>query len=382
MSGTYRRRRLWSLGLAAVVALTIVPATNARLRVAARAADLIRPAPAATVAAPICEPGATDSVRAVPWFRLDPVLDDAGALAGQRLVAGSADDIAPLELSLEPESFASGPTDGLVVVGSDDGRRSTIRLVDAGRGCVTRTIATTDLVRRAVLDATGEALYEHRLDRRSRASLGIWRRSIDGSGRAERILEPLPPNERIGLVFATELFWSDDGATLAVLSCGEVACVTRLVGGDGAVRIVDDEAVGEALGMADGRLVGYGRCHGLPCPIVVHDPDAGSTRTIVPAAGLARLVAGPDGPSVAFEDVGHGSVAIVDLDGSARRDLGPAAGGLRVVPPAFLASAGAELPPGWFALGPDGRPGGERGSDWRAVDAGDGRVLPAAEVLP
>jgi hypothetical protein len=101
----------------------------------------------------------------------------------------------------------------------------------------------------------------------------------------------------------------------------------------------------------------------------------------VPSAGLARLVAGPDGPSVAFEDTGHRSVAIVDLDGIARRDLAAPPGGLRVVPPAFLASAGAGLPPGWFALGPDGRRGGH-GADWRVVDAGDGRLLPAAEVVP
>ena len=91
MSGTYRRRRLWSLALAAVVALTIVPATNARLRVAARAADGVPRAPAATLAAAICEPGGADPARAVTWFRLDPVLDDGGALAGQRLVAGSAE---------------------------------------------------------------------------------------------------------------------------------------------------------------------------------------------------------------------------------------------------------------------------------------------------
>ena len=265
---------------------------------------------------PICEPGGADPVRAVPWFRLDPVLDDGGALAGQRLVAGSAGERGAARALARAGVVRVRPDDGLVVAGSDDGRRSTIRLLDAA-----------PRLRRADLRDDGpraagrprpdrRALYEHRLERRSRASLGIWRRPIDGLGRAEQILEPLPPNERIGLVFATELFWSDDGATLAVLSCGSVACLTRLVGADGAVRVVDDEAVGETLGMADGRLVGYGRCHGLPCPIVVHDPDAGSTRTIVPAAGLARLVAGPDGPSVAFEDVGHGSVAIVDLGGN------------------------------------------------------------------
>ena len=381
MSGTYRRRRLWSLALAAVVAVTIVPAAHAHAWIAGRSA-VVRSTPPTTIAAARCEPGA-DEDGTVPWFRLDPILDGDGALAGQRLTAGSGGDVAPVELSLGPESFASGPTGGLVVSGSDDGRRSTIRVLDAARACVARTFTTTDLVRRAVLDATGETIFEHQLDRRSRASLGVWRRVIEGAGAAERILEPLPANDRIGLVFATELFWSDDGATLVVLSCGEAACLTRLVNiVDGTVRVVDDAAVGQTLGMAGGRLVAYGRCQGLPCPIVVHDPEAGSTRTIVPAAGLASVIVGRDGPSVAFEDADHGSIGIVDLDGSRQRDLATPVGELRVVPPPFLASAGAELPRGLFALGADGRPGGDRGSNWRVVDADDGRLLPATEVVP
>ena len=379
MSDEVRRRRVWSLGLAAIVAVSIGPAVDARAHVAMRLPSA--PSTAAPSGCELNDGGVGDAVGT--WYRLDPVLDAEGVLTGQRLIAGRIDGAETLGLELDPESFASGPADGLLVVGSDDGRRSTVRIVDVGRSCVVASTSAADVVRRAVLDRGGRFLYEHRVDRRTRASIGVWRRPVDDLDRDRRVLGPLPANDRIGLVFATELLWSADGGTLVVLSCGEAACVTRLLQPDsGAATTVDDDRVGEALGIADGRLLAYGACQGLPCSLVTYDVGAGEVRTLARAAGVARIVERIDGAAVAFEDVVDGSIRIVDLDGRDRLDLAGPSDGARLVPPAHLSMADVELPRGWFAMGADGRLGTSDVSNWRLIDADDGRALPASEVIP
>ncbi len=54
-------------------------------------------------------------------------------------------------LDLPAESFAAGPVRGQVLVGSDDGVRSTLRLIDVGRGCATAVGTSTDVIRRAII---------------------------------------------------------------------------------------------------------------------------------------------------------------------------------------------------------------------------------------
>jgi hypothetical protein len=377
MSDEVRRRRLWSLGIAVIVAASIGPVVDARSHVAMRL-----PSAGVAAAAP-CESLESRNESVATWYRLDPVLDAEGALAGQRLLAGRLEGAGTLDLELGPEAFASGPTDGWLVVGSDDGHRSTVRIIDAASSCEIASVATTDVVRRAVLDSDGGSIYEHRVDRRTRASLGVWRRPIDDLGRDRRVLGPLPPNERVGLVFATELVWSTDGRTLAVLSCGEVACVTRLLDvASGNATTIDDDRVGETLGIAGGRVVAYGQCHGLPCPVIAFDPNTRAVRRLARSAGLARVVDRIDGAAVAFEDPADGSLRIVDVDGRERLDISPFWDGMRIVPPAHVAMAGLDVERGWLALGPDGRPGGGSRSDWRLIDVDDGQALPATEVIP
>ena len=63
------------------------------------------------------------------WYRLDPVLDEHGSLAGQRLTVGLVGGPAR-HLDLAPESFVSGPVGGVVLVGDDDGTESRLRLLD------------------------------------------------------------------------------------------------------------------------------------------------------------------------------------------------------------------------------------------------------------
>ena len=52
-------------------------------------------------------------------YRLDPLLDDQGSLAGQRLTVGLVKG-SSWHLNLAAESFASGPQAGMVLAGKDD----------------------------------------------------------------------------------------------------------------------------------------------------------------------------------------------------------------------------------------------------------------------
>ncbi|HEX7222696.1 MAG TPA: hypothetical protein VF231_05575, partial [Candidatus Limnocylindrales bacterium] len=190
-------------------------------------------------------------------------MDGAGALTGQRLTAGplGAGPVASLEL--DAESFATGPVDGRILTGTDDGDRSRLRVVDASSGCVTAELETAGLVRRALLDEAGKAVIEYRLDRQTRADLGIWRRPLSG-GNGSRIAAPLPPIDRLGVIWSTELAWSSERDRIVVTSCGQAACLVRVINVvDGSVETIDDPGIGEAIGLSGSTLVAYGGCPAL-----------------------------------------------------------------------------------------------------------------------
>ncbi len=116
-------------GLGPIVAIALLGAPGAA-----------RPPSLGSGAPPWQPPPCTPAEGAVPppagtaWFRLEPVLDRAGTLAGQRLTLGLV-GATPRSVDLPPESFASGPVRGRVLVGDDDGSRSRLRVVDVARGC-------------------------------------------------------------------------------------------------------------------------------------------------------------------------------------------------------------------------------------------------------
>ena len=185
------RRRIDTLGppllAAAAVAVLVAPtlAGPARSRMLGHAP--IRSASGPT-ALPMCRPdmpASADQVatlRGAAWYRLDPILDAAGGLGGQRLVVGQVGRRGGFELPLGVESFASGPSGGQILVGSDDGRSSIVRIVDVS-ACAARSpstrVATWSGARSST--PTGGGIVEFRLDRRSRADLGVWSRPANGS---------------------------------------------------------------------------------------------------------------------------------------------------------------------------------------------------------
>lgn len=294
-----------------------------------------------------------------PWYRLDPQLDRDGGLQGQRLSIGTDGLPAARELALPPESFAAGPFGRLVLLGADDGTTSRLSAIDVPAGCVFAIAEDPSVIRRATVDPAGRTVYEMLVDRQTRADLGIWARPLDGGGPAVRILEPIVADERFGPTFTTEFGWASGGDRLAVQSCGEAACRTRVIDpAGGPSRTVDDPDLGTLIAVDGDELVSYAACPGLPCPIVGVDLKTGGRQTLAETAAGAVVVATRGGPRLVHEVLDQGpGVALrsVGLDGTVAGDLGRLPGGLRLQPVAVLAGTATRVPDGWILVTPDGR---------------------------
>jgi hypothetical protein len=291
------------------------------------------------------------------WYRIDPALSD-GARVGQRLAVGRSGERGTRTLGLAAESFAAGPFGGTILVGSDDGTRSRLSLVDVARACAWVLAESTDVVRTASLAPDGATIFEHRVDRRTRVDLGIWRRALDGSTPPDRVLPPIAPDARFGPTWLTDLAWSDNGRRLAVQSCGEVACRVRVLDPNGGeTRLVAHPAMGDMVGLSGDRLVAHGACRGLPCALLSLDINGGPTVTLDRAAGQAVLSRDAQGRPVVVHEVGATgeTLRMVRLDGRDPHLLPGDPEGRRLVAGAARSAGAAELTPGWILLGPDGR---------------------------
>ena len=271
-------------------------------------------------------PATPGDLAAAPWFRLDPVAADDGSLGGQRLVVGRFGATLTRTLDLPAESFAAGPFGRTVLTGADDGSTSRLELVDVVGRCSWLVATERDVIRRATIDPAGATVYEMRVDRATRADLGIWRRGLDAASPAERILDPIAPDARFGITFSTEFAWDLAGERLAVQSCGEFACRTRVLDPRGGpVRVLDAPDLGLLVGVDGERVVTYADCHGLPCPIVSTDIATGTRTVARRCRRTATLVRTADGARLVHEtsadrDRGLRSVA---LDGGGHRTPSP-----------------------------------------------------------
>ena len=333
-------------GIAALSAMAAVASTTAG-------------APPAVWDPPVCAgPPTIGRAQVGAWFRLDPILAD-GEYIGQWLALGMPEDGTGRRLRLGPESFASGPTNGTVLLGADDGRASSLTLVDVRAACAWAVGSSRDVVRNAILDPRDGAIIESRVDRRTRADLGIWRRGLDATAPV-RLLPPIGPDGRFGPTWRTDLAWGEDGTTLIAGSCGEAACRYRLLpveAGATNATMIDDPGLGALVGMADGRLVTRMACRGLPCPIVSTPLPGGRPDVLDDGAGLAAMGRDERGHSVVVHEVGAAgsSLRSVRPDGSDGRPLPPPPDGLRLVPDATWAMSAVEHQADSLVFGPDGR---------------------------
>lgn len=330
-------------------------------------------------------PIALTDVGSQAWYRLDPILDRAGALAGQRLSFGLDRERQARFLDLPAESFAAGPFGRSILVGSDDGVRSRLRLLDVPNDCFVDVGDDDDVIRRATIAADGARLYEMRVDRLTRADLGIWLRSLAGDTEPVQVLPPISDDERFGRTFSTELSWSLDGSRLVVQSCGELACRTRVVDpASGSVAALDQPGFGTLVGVEGDTLVSYAACRGLPCPIVAVDLEQGSVTTVTDAAVSAVLVATASGPRIVHEQFRGAAVGLraTTLDGSSALELGTLEADLRLVPSAGMAGAATIVPQGWVTLAPDGRlPAADPVTRLHLRQALDGQAVQLEEIV-
>jgi hypothetical protein len=255
------------------------------------------------------------TVAGEAWHRLEPVLDDRGILNGQRLTAGRRHESQAITMDLRPESFAAGPFGGLVVVGSDDERRSELWALDATAACVHALGGATDVIRSATLSPTGDALFEHRVDRATRADLGVFRRSVT-TGDVARVLTPFPVDDRAGRTFATVLTWSTDGTRLAVQACGALECRVRILDPDRRRETAAAHRTGPLIGLVGDRAIAYEPCLGFPCPITALDLRSGRRTELAAAAGRATIGWSDGEAVVVHERPGGRAIEVTSVDGA------------------------------------------------------------------
>jgi len=338
-------------------------------------------APAPTWRPPECAgPPLLASTVVGTWYRLDPTLAD-GTFIGQRLSIGAGAD-GPRRLDLAAESFASGPSNGGVLVGTDDGRRSLISLIDVPGGCAWPVGSSTDVVRNGVLTEDGSAIVESRVDRRTRADLGVWRRPLDGTPPI-RLLPSIAPDDRFGPTWLTDLAWGDDRTTLVVGSCGETACRYRVVPDAGRVTTIADPDLGSFVGLAGDKLVVRAACRGLPCPILSVDVRGRGRASLADAAGRAVLARDAAGrAAVVYESEPDGSqLAAATPDGTRTTSLAAPPAELRLIADAAWSGSAAEHSADRLVFGPDGRLPIDGSHHALLREVGDDTVVALDEVI-
>ena len=323
----------------------------------AAAATVARPAPPGVLAAGpaaggTCASGAGFRGYDVPspaWYRLDPLLDGGGTLAGQQLTVGRGQ--ARWSWALPAESFAFGPVGGRVLVGDDDGRRSRLRTFDTAGGCWTSLAASADVIRSAVLTQDGTRIYEHRVERTDRHDLGVWTRQLGVAPTVTtRVLDGIAPDADRGPTFTTTVLVADDGRVV-VSSCGERVCRTRVADpASGSVASVAE--TGPAAGVIGDRLVALEAFDGLPCALDLVDLASGAATRLDDAGGGAVVVPGSSDTIVLAEG---GGIGVVRLGGQTADAAVPGTAGFAPIPRTSTATSGVESPLGRVAVAPGGR---------------------------
>ncbi len=324
------------------------------------------------------------------WWTSVERLDSGGTLLGRRLSIGLSGAPTTGGLDLPPESFVSGPVSGLIVVAADDGSRSTVRILSTAATCSIVIHETAAVVRTAIIDRHNHAVVAHLIDRSTRADLGTWRLPISpgGTSEARLVAPPLGDLARsVGTVWGTGLLLDTQGSHLAVQSCTDLGCLTRVFdlrhpsAAPTVIRGVDE---GPMLGFAGGTLVTWAACPGYPCAILAWDAGAGSTtprhRVIVAAANAAAMTA--DGRRLVAMQADEAGARAIELDpGSGRLShLRGFAAGRRPLANDANATSGLEVAANEVAIGP-------AVPDGSAASAGSGLQplnpdASAEEVLP
>lgn len=238
--------------------------------------------------------GLGDAARPGAWWKTIDSVDPIGAIVGRQLFVGVG-SAARANATLPVESSVSGPVDGLVVVTSDDGAHSTVGLVDVAGQCSLTIDDRADVVRNAIIDPHDGSVIAHVVARDSRADLGTFRIARTGTQWSSVLVaQPLAgalANE-VGTVFGTSLAIDAGSRHLAVQSCTDLACLTRIFDlskPDVAPMILRSQDQGPLLGFAGAQLVTWAACLGNPCALDAWDVASGHARQLAAGADAASL---------------------------------------------------------------------------------------------
>jgi hypothetical protein len=348
-----RKRRWWVLAgppllLAAVAGFALLGRGEA---VASRSGTLPRFTACSSAA-----PAKAQARQPGTWWKTSDVLDASGALARRLLFVGKG-QAASGRIDLGVESAVSGPVDGLVVLASDDGSHSQVRLVSVAGRCEVVIDDRADVVRTAILDSRG-SVFVHVVARDTRDDLGTFRISptADGHWQSEVVAPPLAgalANE-VGLVYGTGLKLDRDSRHLAVQSCTDLACLTRIFDlGNAAVPPVILRGLdhGPMLGFAGSDLVTWGACVGYPCPVFAWNTATGVHRQLSEDATSVAITA--NGRRLVIVEGGPAGSRTFEVDAATGRST-PLRGlqaGLRAFSDGPGATAGLEVAADEVAMG-------------------------------
>jgi hypothetical protein len=332
-----------------------------------------------SVAIASCTAAAPQPLDGPAWFQLDDIEPESDVLTGYVLRAGRIGGATPVRVSLPPEAFAEGPYAlggaSRVLVGHNDGARSALEFIDVDSGARRVIVESSMVLRRAIVDVDGGALFALVLDQETRSELGVYRFALDGAAEETMTLEDgelvLPGmareregEELFGPTFATLLAVDRSTGALVVQSCGEILCRARSLDlASGHVTLREEIGQGEMLGAVDGTLVTYEAGNGLPCKVLAIDVATGAARTMAHAYGALMHPSGAlvfesgDEPGLLFartlaarDDEPSQMLGVFDV--SAGQDDDDA---LHPVLDPSRSNAGVELPADLVALGGDGR---------------------------
>jgi hypothetical protein len=295
-------------------------------------------------------PAAISTGHAAPgtWWKTTEKLDASGSIVGRELFVGQ-DSKASLQAELPVESSVSGPVHGIVVVTADDGTTSQIRLVSVADRCSVVIDERADVVRRAILDPHDGSVFAHVVARETRADLGTYRIALtsDGTSEAELVAPPLGDlTSVVGTVWATVLRLDHGGSHLAVQSCADLGCLTRvfdLSTPASAARIIRGADQGPLLGFAGSDLLTWGACVGYPCPLFAWDVATGRSRSLSAGASAAALTG--DGRRLVALEANASGARVIEIDTATGRSttLRGVAAGTRPIDTAASTALGLEI---------------------------------------
>ena len=288
------------------------------------------------------------------WYDIAAKTDDQSALVGYLLTSGQLGSKPNDPLELPTSAWASGPVGGLVLVGSDDGKQSTVQIVGPSSAAILWT--SKDIVWRGALLPDGSAILAL-LTRDKREEGGIVHVGSDGVP-VQVVKRTVPPT--FGQTWSEELFISAASDVLAVQDCAPGSCRSRFYDMTRAYALIGSSEGDfcQLIGVTSNRFAAFGAdaCDsGRPADVLVGPLGKGAptvvgngdTATFFRDGETTRLAIGGETPTGYL-------LKAVSLDGIDTVTI-PAPAGMSLVAQAEANGSNYSLPDGWIALAPGGQ---------------------------